>query len=279
MKERFDFIFGLGAGCSCSRILRERGLQFASFPLDWVGDPCMDASEDFRLTADIASGGFKEWFELENLERAPSYDSPRHIGFYDRKVRLYFAHDFELGCDFKKEYPTAEEKYRRRIERFNSVLSGANKALAVWIADPRGKGEVVPDDIQYALAAFQRTYPKTDVHILAANCVPGLKPEEMRVSRGERWEIFSFDYRVVTVGEPTWDVRTELFAPLLDRFEAADYRTRAERRANARRERAREYEKFKASSPVDLFLTKLRFKLYRHLKRRLERKGVLEGLE
>ena len=36
-RERFDFVFALGSGCACSRMLRERGLQFASFPLDWVG--------------------------------------------------------------------------------------------------------------------------------------------------------------------------------------------------------------------------------------------------
>jgi len=81
--------------------------------------------------------------------------------------------------------------------------------------------------------------------------------------------------QVFTEGERTWDVRTELFSPLLDRYEAVDYRTRAEKRANAKRERAREYEKFKATSPLDLILTKMRFKLYRHLRRRLERKGVL----
>ena len=65
-RERFDFIFGMGAGCSCSRMLRERGLQYASFPLDWVGDPCLDAGADIRLVADLAAGGFREWFEKES---------------------------------------------------------------------------------------------------------------------------------------------------------------------------------------------------------------------
>ena len=273
-RERFDFIFGMGAGCSCSRMLRERGLQYASFPLDWVGDPCLDAGEDIRLVADLASGGFREWFEKENLERNTLYDSSKHMSFYDRKVRLFFAHDFSQGGDFDSEYQIAKKKYERRIERFKEVLSGARKALAVWVADPRGSGETSSDDMQYVLSAFRRAYPKTEFHVLAANCVPGLKPEEMRIARGDGWESLSFDYRVVTVGKPTWDVRTELFSPIFDRFEAADYRTGAEKRANARREKAREYEKFNAKSPIDLFMTKMRFKLYRHLKRRLERKGV-----
>ena len=277
-KQRFDFIFGLGAGCSCSRMLRERGLQFASFPLDWVGDPCLDAGEDLRWTANLAASGFKNWFEKENLERDTQYDSPKHISFYDRNVKLYFAHDFEQGGDFDKEYPLAKAKYDRRIERFDLLLSKARKALAIWIADPRGRGAVGADDMQCALSAFRRAYPKTEFMVLATNCVPGLRPEETRVERGDGWEIFSFDYRVVTEGNPTWDIRTELFSPILDRFEAVDYRTRAEKRANALRERKREYVRFNATSPMDLFITKLRFKLYRHLKRRLERKGVLEGL-
>ena len=274
MRGKYDFIFGMGAGCSCSRMLRERGLQYASFPLDWVGDPCLDAAVGIRLVADLVAGGFGNWFEKENLERNALYDSSKHMSFYDRKVKLFFAHDFGRGGDFESEYKTAKEKYERRIERFGTLLSRAKKALAVWIADPRGSGEATAVDMQYVLSVLRRAYPKTEFRVLAANCVPGLEPAKMRVEHGDGWEIFSFDYRVVTVGKPTWDIRTELFSPIFDRFEAVDYRTRAEKRANAKRERAREYEKFKATSPIDLFLTKMRFKLYRHLKRRLERKGV-----
>lgn len=274
-RERFDFVFGMGAGCSCSRMLRERGLQYASFPLDWVGDPCLNAAVDIRLVADLAAGGFRKWFEKENLERSALYDSSKHMSFYDREVKLFFAHDFGHGCDFEREYKVAKKKYERRIERFMALLSRAKKALVVWIADPRGSGEATASDMQYVLSAFRRFYPKTEFRVFAANCVPGIEPAKMRIERGDGWEIYSFDYRVVTVGKPTWDVRTELFSPLLDRYEAVDYRTWAEKRANAKRERAREFEKFKATSPLDLILTKMRFKLYRHLRRMLERKGVL----
>ena len=99
----------------------------------------------------------------------------------------------------------------------------------------------------------------------------------MRSFCGDGYECYAFDYRVDTVGEPTWEIRRDLFAPLLERFEVVDYRTRAEKRANAERERSREWEKFKATSTLDFWLTRIKFKLYRHLERGLERKGVLAG--
>ena len=72
-KERFDLVFALGAGCSCSMMLREKGLQLASFPLDWVGTLDLGASADIRSKADIVAGGFRDWFRLANLERAPQF--------------------------------------------------------------------------------------------------------------------------------------------------------------------------------------------------------------
>lgn len=278
-RTRFDFVFGLGAGCSCSRMLRERGLQYASFPLDWVGDPTLNAGVDLRLTIDVVAGGFQNWFEKANLERTTLYDSENHVSYFDRGTRLYFAHDFAPGDDFALAYSAVREKYLRRIARFKKILSAAKSALVVWVADPRGNGEVVEDDIEYSLNALRAAYPKTDFMLLVANCVPGVPPEKMRVKRGKGYECLSFDYRVVTDGPPTWDIRTELFTPILDRFAAVDYRTRAEKRANARREKARAYVKFKADSPWTYFVNRLQFKLYRHFKRRLERKGVLSSIE
>ena len=278
-KERFDLVFGLGAGCSCSMMLRERGLQLASFPLDWVGTLDLGASADIRSKADIVAGGFKNWFMLENLERAPQFDSPKFLGYFDRGTGLYFTHDFDVGSDLRRDYPAASGKYARRIARFAKLLGGARRALAVWVNDPRIPGEVCADDLVYCVGALSRAYPATEFRVLAANCSHGISPEAMRVERGDGYECFSFDYRVVTDGEPTWEVRRDLFAPLFDRFESADYRTFAEKRANAKRERARDMERFKATSALDLLVTKLKFKLYRHLRRELERKGVLDGEE
>ena len=278
-KERFDLVFGLGAACSCSRILRERRLQYASFPLDWVGDPRLDAREDLALTTATVVNGFSNWFEKENLVRATEYDSPKHIGLFDRETRLYFAHDIEQGEDLHVRYSEVRAKYERRIARLLKLLGSAGKVLIVWIADPRGCGEVGESDMKRCLEAFRKGYPGVEFRLLAANCVPGLDPEKMRILRGDGYECYSFDYRVVKTGEPTWDVRTELFGPIFDRFEVVDYRTAAEKRANAKRERARDMERFRATSALDLLVTKAKFKVYRHLKRGLERKGVrLEGL-
>ena len=278
-KERFDLVFGLGAACSCSRMLREYGLQFASFPLDWVGDPCLDASKDLRLTTDVVLGGFSDWFAEGNLVRAPQYDSPKHLGYFDKCIRLYFAHDFELYDNFHACYPFVSEKYKRRIARFFRLFGSAKKILIVWIADPRGCGELGEGDLKECVEAFHRAYPSKRFKLLASNCVHGVNPENAQVLRGDGYECFSFDYRLVTTGEPTWDVRTELFAPIFGKYDAVDYRTRAEKKANARREKARAYDKFKSTSVFDYLVTKLQFKVYRHLKRRLERKGVLAELE
>ena len=128
-KERFDFVFGMGEGCSCSRMLRERGLQYASFPFDWVGNPQLDASVVIRIVSDIVAGGFKDWFKKENLEPTTFYASSKHKSFYDRKMKMFFAHDFAQGGDFEKEYQIAREKYERRIKRFEKFLSRARKAL------------------------------------------------------------------------------------------------------------------------------------------------------
>ena len=278
-RERFDFAFPLGAGCSCSMMLREKGLQFASFPLDWVGTKDLDAAHDMRVRADFVANGFAGWLREENLERVPRLDSPKFLGCLDRGTGLYFTHDFAPDSDIRREYQTVSAKYARRIERFRRLLSGARRVLVVWVNDPRIYGVAGTGDVRYCLDALRGAYPGKEFKVVAVNCVHGVGPEAMAAERGDGYECYSFDYRVVTEGDPSWEVRRDYFAPLLERFEVSDYRTRAERRANAKRERARDMERFRATSALDLLVTKAKFKVYRHLKRGLERKGVrLEGL-
>ena len=276
-KERFDFVFSLGSGCACSRMLRERGLQYASFPLDWVGGISFahGAGEGVRRSAAIVAADFADWLRAEDLERATKYDSSRFDAYYNRRNGLYFTHDVPPGGDVAACLPRILETYRRRIDRFIARASASKSILAVYVSDPRDPGEIGEDDVRTALASLRGRYPRAEVRLIVAGCKAGTPPERAEVFRGDGWELMRFDYRAVTEGERTWDVRTELFAPVLDRFEAVDYRTRAEKRANAKRERERAYEKFRATSPLDLWLTRLRYKLYCHLRRKLERKGVL----
>ncbi len=278
-RERFDFVYGLGSGCSCWRILRERGLQFASFPLDWVGRPGWRGGEGLRKVAGLVVGGFAHWFEVANLERFPALDSPRHDAYLDRASGLCYVHDFDKGDDLHVRYPEIAAKYARRIARFHARMAASRKVLLFWIADPRDAGEIAADDVRFAQEAFARRYPGVTFRFIVASCAPGLPPGRARVVRGDGFELHAFDYRVATEGDPTWEVRTEMFAPVFDRFACVDYRTRAEKRANAKRERAREYEKFKAKSWWELVASRLQYKIYCHFRRRLDRKGVLKGLE
>ena len=62
MTGTYDLIFSIGEACSCSQCLREAGLQFASFPWDWIAFP------DLPGRAELMGNGYRDWLEREDLE-------------------------------------------------------------------------------------------------------------------------------------------------------------------------------------------------------------------
>ena len=280
-KERFDFAFALGSGCACSRLLRERGLQFASFPLDWVGNPSYDSgvSDGIRRTADLIAADFAGWFERDALVRVPKYDTPLDEAYFDGASRFYFAHDFKPGGDFATSYPKVREKFDRRIARFGKLLAAARKILVLWISDPRDDGEVSAEDAEYVREVLARRYPGKDFFVLAFSCRVGTLSGRGDVVKCGGFELHAFDYRLDTEGKRTWEIRSELIGPFLDGYSVRDYRSSAEKREGRRLARRREYAKFKANGFWQCLARKVQYKLYRSLKRRLEHKGVLKGLE
>ena len=34
--KKYDFVFSIGEACSCTQVLRQQGLQNASYPFDWL---------------------------------------------------------------------------------------------------------------------------------------------------------------------------------------------------------------------------------------------------
>lgn len=280
-KERVDLVVSLGGGCACSRTLRERGLQYTSLPFDWLTKLADQprAGIALRKTVDTLVGDFASWFKRENLDLRPELDSPKYLGVFDRGSELYFLHDLARGKSMEETYPEAAAKYQRRIARLEQLLARADKVVAVWITDPRDNGEVLEEDLKDVVAKLRKRWPKIDFQVLAFSCRKDVSLEQAEHIVGDGYESYAFDYRFFRGEPPSWEIRGELIAPILDRYEAVDYRTRAEKRANARREKAREYEKYRTTSAWQLLVRRLQYKVYRHFKRRLERCGVLKNLE
>ena len=61
MKKKYDLVFGIGAACSCSQMLRKTGLQFSSYPFDWL------YGTDFSGRVDILTNDFKDFVNKEDL--------------------------------------------------------------------------------------------------------------------------------------------------------------------------------------------------------------------
>ena len=60
-KKTYDIAFSMGFSCGGSLALRKAGLQFSSYPLDWIGAPGVVRS------AKMVAAGFPNWFEKGDL--------------------------------------------------------------------------------------------------------------------------------------------------------------------------------------------------------------------
>ena len=128
MKE-YDFIFSLGASCAVSQSLRDAGLQFASFPFDWIGSPGLMAE------VEMVESGFAHWFEREDLKL---WDVRHEEGAIQRvyknmRTKFGFPHEFTNAFRFEDGYEKTREKYDRRIERFMKTLASSKRSLGIYL--------------------------------------------------------------------------------------------------------------------------------------------------
>ena len=128
MRE-YDFIFSLGANCAVSMSLRDAGLQFASYPFDWIGSPGLMAD------VEMVESGFANWFEREDLKL---WDVRHEEGAIQRvyrnmRTRFGFPHEFTNAFRFETGYEKAKEKYDRRIARFFKTLGSARRSLGIYL--------------------------------------------------------------------------------------------------------------------------------------------------
>lgn len=130
--KAYDFVFSLGAACSCSQSLRLANLQFASFPCDWLW------GRSPVVRAKALTGGFDALLDESRLVKhgVPwklEHESWRNLdtgivfkreAFIDNaKMAAFLASEYSMP-DYRSEAERAAWPARRRAlkyARFNAV--------------------------------------------------------------------------------------------------------------------------------------------------------------
>lgn len=270
--RKYDLVFGLGASCWCSQGLRDLRLQHLSFPFDWTGDSTM------RQKADMIASGFADWLNRDRLVVDARWNFHEHISYQDTKTGIVFAHDFRRGRSTDEEFEAMSRKYQRRINRFLGILSRSKRVLVFWLGDFRFANRIDIGDVRYVLDVLSRRYPQVSFEMIALDHAEGVSYENRRSAECPGGTLTAFDYSLPSDEKGPWcDLRRELVLPFLQDVRVRDYRTADEKRAFRRRQREHKYALVGAHSPFSYFWLRLQVRLYKHLKKSLERKGACLG--
>lgn len=272
MGRTYDFIFSIGAACACSSALRRNGLQFASYPFDWVLGPPPDER------ARMICNGFERWLDEDCLKRLEIDEPGLHIDrdvYRNSLTGVTFIHDFPKGGNLSREIGVVRAKYARRCQRLAERLSTAASILAVYVQSP---AERKPSDdvLIQTVETFRGHFAAPVVNLFCLSYEQGLPIERMRreVISNDIVRV-SCDYKSLNDGPDENAVEESVVDEVLRRegLAAVDYRKRCEQLAYARRLRQKKFAEFHSKNLPEYFLNRSLYKVYCHLKKVLIRKG------
>jgi hypothetical protein len=161
-------IITLGQDCSAATALRTLSMRNYALPFDWI-------RSNPEILSEVILNNFKGFHESLKLSENKNYV----IDSYG----LEFPHDYPTVkqpvlnmndedifehriIDTWEEYiPSIQEKYKRRIERFHSIMNSEEPVLALFA------GQV--DHVNLFKNAFKIRYNKTNVYytVLSEECI------------------------------------------------------------------------------------------------------------
>lgn len=270
MKE-YDFIFSLGASCAVSQSLRDAGLQFASYPFDWIGSPGL--LRDVEMVEDR----FCKWFEKEDLRL---WDVRHEEGAVQRvyknmRTSFGFPHEFTNAFTFEEGYGEAREKYDRRIERFYGDVGSARRALGIYL-EVATRDRLPDEALADARRRLSAQFPGTALDLLYLFEDPSHR-EVRKVSESDGVTVACADYAKFLDGVPMHTVdRTEIVRFIRENFTVAGHDIVGEKaryEAEQKRRRKAHWGKGRCSQWVNRKL----FKAYRRLQDYLVGQKLLPG--
>jgi len=269
MKRKYDFIFSLGGSCKGNMSLRAAGLQHLSFPLDWCGGPRL-VDKAYHINSDFA-----DFLNVANLEKLPVPKTNQTQLYRDKKLGYTIIHEFHTGVPFEQELPVVREKFKRRIARFLSLIDRSKSVLVTWV-NVKGSPDETPAEAHEFQRLMQARRPGTRFDVLLFDYDKGRSPEDFTDSEEGGVRVVGFDYKNYKGSTEFWEADDRLLGKwLAAQYEMEDYRTEAEKAAWAKKQATEKFDRFKAKNWFDYIHTKLQYKLYRHLAKRMEKKGLI----
>lgn len=253
--KTYDFVFGLGNACSCTQTLREAGLQFLSFPFDWV---IMSGADDLARRVETIANGFAGWFEMKDLERVGAYEAGDKDIYRNNATGTIFNHEFRRNEDLTQVYPSVRAKYDRRIRRFLGLLS-SREILILRVDRPDQESPTSESECRAALRRLRALYPNAHFEMLHLAMASGVSFAGRRVEDlNDGLVRVSFDYRDTAPGVPPYAVRfAETAAAVRALAQVRDYRTRAEKAEYRLMKKRAHWAKYGAASALGYRLAKL----------------------
>jgi len=272
MKE-YDLAFSLGSSCGTSQALRAAGLQYASYPLDWLG------TRNAVHVAEVVASGFAGWFEKEDFELVDVWHGTGFgtRAYLNKKTQIGYSHEFPDFVPFDESFPGVRQTYERRAARFLERAKAARRILAVFMELPNIK-HAEAKDIAEARRILSDKFPSAEVDILHVGVEEGKRlPELSETAPG----IMSADYdyrKFDEHGTVTHYANWEALVPLLrNSFRVPDTRSEDEKRGFATFSRVSDDNRWGPDkSRFRRWLNKHAYKTYRSIEQMLIKRGLVQ---
>lgn len=255
-KRKYDFVFGLGAACSCSQSLRAAGLQLTSLPFDWNG------LQTFAGRRSLIETDFADWMHREDFELVPEAIAGRAGFWVNHRVQCSFAHDFRGPTISDEELEVVKAKYRRRIERFRQRIEASRRVLVVWLQIANFPVPAMSEFVEFRLWA-EKHWPEISFDVLFFNWKEGLPMSAAEDTEADGVRMVSFDYQ--DKAQVRWYADHDQVGQWLKRrYSVRDYRSPEERRAWKIHVREKKFARFGVKAWPAYVLKRASYALRKH---------------
>ena len=123
----YDFIASLGEMCACAKLLSKLFIRQEAGPFDWI------CGISFTRRIQLILKDFPDFLNEKHLQKSEGTNPDENYDVYVHQLYgTRFLHDFPRGKNLLQSLPTVQDRYKRRIARFQNHLR-TGKVLLIFI--------------------------------------------------------------------------------------------------------------------------------------------------